>query len=110
MAQKAGGGARDLSAGELTGMYCTAAWPVPLSSHWPSSLRQYTFARWRASTPLSPLLAHPAQGPGARAAAAVSHRAFRRQLAFGCGPFLRYAGRLDGGQRRTALNSMTPRL
>ena len=46
------GGARVVHAGKgvaLTGMYCTAAWPVPLSSHWPSSLRQYTFARWRAS-------------------------------------------------------------
>ena len=53
-------------------MYCTAAWPVPLSSHWPSSLRQYTLARWRASAPLSPMLAHPALGPGARAAAAVA--------------------------------------
>ena len=54
------------------GMYCTAAWPVPLSSHWPSSLRQYTLARWRASAPLSPMLAHPALGPGARAAACCS--------------------------------------
>ena len=53
-------------------MYCTAAWPVPLSSHWPSSLRQYTLARWRASAPLSPMLAHPALGPGARAAACCS--------------------------------------
>eukprot|EP00964_Phaeocystis_antarctica_P113861 scaffold77840_cov69-Phaeocystis_antarctica.AAC.9 len=63
------GRSKGLSAGELTGMYCTAAWPVPLSSHWPSSLRQYTLARWRASAPLSPMLAHPALGPGARAAA-----------------------------------------
>ena len=66
------GRSKGLSAGELTGMYCTAAWPVPLSSHWPSSLRQYTLARWRASAPLSPMLAHPALGPGARAAAAVA--------------------------------------
>ena len=66
------GRSKGLSAGELTGMYCTAAWPVPLSSHWPSSLRQYTLARWRASAPLSPMLAHPALGPGARAAACCS--------------------------------------
>ena len=99
MAQKGWGRSEGLSAGELTGMYCTAAWPVPLSSHWPSSLRQYTFARWRASTPLSPMLAHPAQGPGARAAAAVSHRRARRQLAFAVGLLFATRWRLDGGAK-----------
>lgn len=76
------GRSKGLSAGELTGMYCTAAWPVPLSSHWPSSLRQYTLARWRASAPLSPMLAHPALGPGARAAACCSAEPGRRQRGF----------------------------
>ena len=99
MAQKGWGRSEGLSAGELTGMYCTAAWPVPLSSHWPSSLRQYTFARWRASTPLSPMLAHPAQGPGARAAAAVSHRACKASAGLRCGPSLRTRWRLDGGAK-----------
>ena len=101
MAQKGWGRSEGLSAGELTGMYCTAAWPVPLSSHWPSSLRQYTFARWRASTPLSPMLAHPAQGPGARAAAAVSHRACKASAGLRCGPSLAHAGAWTGAQRRT---------
>ena len=32
--------------------YWTEAWPVPRSSHWPSSLRQYTLARCLVSRPL----------------------------------------------------------